>query len=67
MLVLTAQNGQVVTVGEDGENLIEIMVVSTRDGKVRLAFNAPLEINIRRRGRDYQLSDRKTARDGAQA
>ena len=45
MLVLTRKKGESVLIGED----IEIIVIKTDDGSVKLAINAPKNITILRK------------------
>lgn len=45
MLVIARKNGQSILIGED----IEIVVVKSEDGSVKLAINAPKNITILRK------------------
>ena len=45
MLIITRKEGEAVMLGED----IELVVVSTEKGQVRLGFNAPSSVRIYRK------------------
>jgi carbon storage regulator CsrA len=44
MLVLSRKIGESINIGEG----IQVKVIEVREGKVRLGFSAPLDVNIRR-------------------
>ena len=44
MLVLTRRAGESICIGDD----IEVRIVEVRGGKVRLAIEAPRDVNLRR-------------------
>jgi carbon storage regulator len=44
MLVLSRKIGESINIGEG----IQVKVIEVREGRVRLGFSAPLEVNIRR-------------------
>lgn len=58
MLILQRRSGESLRIGED----IEITIVSTEGGKVRLAISAPKDVTILR---SELISARETNRDAA--
>ncbi len=68
MLVLTRKVGESICIGDD----VEVRIVEMRGGKVRLAIEAPRDVNVRRkelpaRGDHLRLSDEDDDRERRRA
>jgi carbon storage regulator len=53
MLVITRKKGEAILIGED----IEVVVVKTEDGAVKLAINAPKNVTILRKELYKEVTD----------